>query len=976
MAAPEKKDGPGFPVAIVATMLVALAGLIVGQWQLVGMRPPASEVGGYPPGPLQDVPGRLWQDPFGVVDQHLKRVKTAPPDQDSPPPLSGSQRLGRLQIRLREPGPTTDILGVMVFGGDYTEYAEQRRRTRYAVVSGLSSEGFVPEEPEALGYFKPAGGSMRQAQVPFEWFQHEGSRRQVLLLWLDENALGNKTAFSQLSRLATSLRVSSGKRQARVTILGPVASGTLEALVTEMKQNPTRAAGVRFFSSATGAAGLQDALPASVHRVIATDDTLMASLIRELRLRRVDPARKAQPDRVVLVSEWDTSYGRALPKAFERAVCNAGALCLDARAPWVHSFSYLRGLDGQIPGGQRPESKSSGDKTQPDGDRTSGPFERAEGQGQFDYLRRLAARVQEVAEDRRGGEGGGEIKAIGVLGSDVYDKSLVLQAFRNEFPKAILFTTDLDARMLHPVDYRWTRNLLVASGFGLALHPDRQRNIPPFRDSYQTATFFATQQALQAEQPGQAMTIPPRLFEIARSRAFDLSPDAPGRIHPKAPRLLPHPGGWPLFAGVWIAILSPILLYLASPRLRDRADGLLRWVRAEWRRRKVRFAACVLACAVLVSAAGVWIVREGQAGVGEPFLLLSGVSLWPTEVIRLVAATLSASFLVSLWQRIHRVPERLKHEFGEMPADTRRRPVARSWLRRMVAALRDKELDQRLPEGQRYEATALWADYLKQASFRSQCRRVLPALVLFLVFCYLVVSLDMPHAPSRGVSALMINRVIVTLGILLLAWLILAVSDTIRLAEKYLDMFGKSEPTIWPEPISTTAGDFLGIPLAPGVPLEKIKRRCVGHWLDIRMIEMWTDVISPVIYYPFIVLCLIFLARSPLFDNWITPYPLMLVFGLSAAYAATCAFKLRHVAERARARALDRFTYLLVNAKGEGGSPPLAGQIETMIKEIQTLHRGAFAPFTEQPVVRALLLPVSSVGGMSLLLHYLGWGEW
>jgi len=118
------------------------------------------------------------------------------------------------------------------------------------------------------------------------------------------------------------------------------------------------------------------------------------------------------------------------------------------------------------------------------------------------------------------------------------------------------------------------------------------------------------------------------------------------------------------------------------------------------------------------------------------------------------------------------------------------------------------------------------------------------------------------------------------------------------------------------------------------------------------------------------------LSRSPLFDNWVTPYPLMLVFGSSAAYAAACAFKLRHVAERARIRALDRFTYLLVHAKGEGGSPSLAGQIETMIKESQALHWGAFAPFTEQPVVRALLVPISSVGGMSLLLRSLGWGDW
>ena len=75
MAAPDKKDGAGLPVALLATVLVALAGILVGQWQLVGTRPSPSEIAAYPPGTLQDVPGRLWQDPFAAIDQYLKRPK-------------------------------------------------------------------------------------------------------------------------------------------------------------------------------------------------------------------------------------------------------------------------------------------------------------------------------------------------------------------------------------------------------------------------------------------------------------------------------------------------------------------------------------------------------------------------------------------------------------------------------------------------------------------------------------------------------------------------------------------------------------------------------------------------------------------------------------------------------------------------------------------------------------------------------------
>ena len=68
--------------------------------------------------------------------------------------------------------------------------------------------------------------------------------------------------------------------------------------------------------------------------------------------------------------------------------------------------------------------------------------QRPEGRGQLDYVLRLAAALKE--EEAKNGE---EFRAIGVLGSDVYDKLLILQALRPTFPRAIFFTTDLNARL-------------------------------------------------------------------------------------------------------------------------------------------------------------------------------------------------------------------------------------------------------------------------------------------------------------------------------------------------------------------------------------------------------------------------------------------------------------------------------------------------------------------------------------------------
>lgn len=111
-------------------------------------------------------------------------------------------------------------------------------------------------------------------------------------------------------------------------------------------------------------------------------------------------------------------------------------------------------------------------------------------------MRRLAAAVKASDTELRQ-KGEGHIAAIGVLGSDVYDKLLILQALRPEFPDALFFTTDLDGLLLPQNKTRYTRNLLVASAFGLTLDARVQEDIPPFRDTYQTSAFRTARLAIE-----------------------------------------------------------------------------------------------------------------------------------------------------------------------------------------------------------------------------------------------------------------------------------------------------------------------------------------------------------------------------------------------------------------------------------------------------------------------------------------------
>jgi len=309
-----------------------------------------------------------------------------------------------------------------------------------------------------------------------------------------------------------------------------------------------------------------------------------------------------------------------------------------------------------------------------------GELEAAEGMGQFDYLRRLADQVRE-RDSRLQQKGEGKIKAIGILGSDVYDKLLILQALKPEFPDALFFTTDLDALLLSSAKSKYARNLIVASGYDLRLCDALQSDIPPFRSAYQTSVFLSTRIAVRngtqpkdSNQNAEANTRTAlkrwmneaRLFEVGRTGALALpainvNSEAEGdhdrgasqrhscdsdilecdSVMPQIAALYPE-----LKAGSLVSagLLGAIILFcviLSSHGLRrlcfaqqGYAIGLprLNSARLVW--------LILLGLLALVLSFGfctAWPAIAGfltQHGVGEPMTLFEGVSVWPTILLR------------------------------------------------------------------------------------------------------------------------------------------------------------------------------------------------------------------------------------------------------------------------------------------------------------------------------------------------------
>ena len=357
--------------------------------------------------------------------------------------------------------------------------------------------------------------------------------------------------------------------------------------------------------------------------VTSTDDALASTLLAELARRQVDPGK--DQNHIALITEWDTFYGRTIPLTFaykleqlydnktpdllQQLPFSLGQLysnhtpdllqqlcfgldqlyqtpdllkqlrfSLGRHSEQLHSFSYLQGIDGKLPASSpqvSPEPKTGPDSTK-EKERKTPEANRAEGPSQLDYIPRLADHIEQVNRELFVDSPATQIRAIGVLGSDLYDKLLTLQALRPRFPNAIFFTTDLDARLWHPNQLKWTRNMVVASSFGLELKPELQQDIPPFRDSYQTAEYLGCLSALGLVSTDKLKCISPRLFEIGRNGPVDLK-RCSARSEPAEQSLKKA------FISEWRLLMNPPLDDPIYPRVRMR----LSW---EW---ATRVAVCL-----------------------------------------------------------------------------------------------------------------------------------------------------------------------------------------------------------------------------------------------------------------------------------------------------------------------------------------------------------------------------------------------
>jgi len=724
MAEDRKPESGGYgsplPIALIMTMLASL--LIGHSLPYQDERPSADPLKSSHPS-LQNIDARLWQDPFSTVENAANAANKPAAEaksltlfldgrpanveiRPSPTPPPSVEKKSIVPNALKHSNQAITVMAVTLPGGPYPEEAEQRMRRRYAVLSGLANQDWIPSDEQHIGAFEPDQDDL-QKKVPFEWWlPRDGNEKSpILVLWLDEASL-TETPFAKINRLLK--LVMPDQDQVSYRVIGPNSSATLRTMLAEI-ENPSFAhppcptspklgdaadcrLDIGFYAAAATAADFELSNLCNnqsercleqlfsdkgirLLRTTSSDEDLMKALVSELSLRRISANAH-----IVILSEWDTFYGRAMRDTFVKTwpskpkTTPPGSQCGQKT---VHSYSYMRGLDGKLPksGDKSADAKASGaNKDKPT---ENANIETPEGQSQKDYLRRLAGNIAELDSCLIQSSPDGGIAAIGILGSDVYDKLLILQALRQYFPHTLFFTTDLDAIYNHPSKWLQTHNLLVAAPYGLNLNGEWQGSIPPFRDNYQTALFLSTQLAVKSPSPHFNPLIP-TLFEIGRGRTIPL---AVARCEDSR-SLSPNPEHciWPN----WEQADQDIQPAVKSSRFSFEFKNVLflslslicMACLVSWQIRKWALSAvcrvldsgltALIATAVALSALGIFVVfNEYLASpMAEPFYWLEGASIWPTEGLRLVAYLGAVSFFCWGQRRLTKMRLTISETFG------------------------------------------------------------------------------------------------------------------------------------------------------------------------------------------------------------------------------------------------------------------------------------------------------------------------
>lgn len=723
----------------------------------------------------------------------------------------------------------------------------------------------------------------------------------------------------------------------------------------------------------------------SIVRSSGTDDMLAKALVWELQQRGINKAislfgslkkeilcvmNQCEQDGLVLIHEQDSSYSRDLARLIKKEF-NEISNTKDS----VKTFAYFRGLDGKIPDikdndkepARNEKKEISGLLAQMD----DAPPEHAEGRNQFDYLRRLTDVIEKLDVD----SDSHRIRAIGIIGNDVYDKLIILRALRERFRDKVFFTTDLDARYLHADQNKWSRNLVVASNFDLTMNEGLQSSTMPFRASYQTSTFFATLLAIQDSEKSEASDqvleeklnkwLRPQIFEIGNTEAIHLASLSTHCLNGKIKdektnnciekaqsdfneNLLStkgndsfdvltyesiEPSRTPKISSIKLIVINLFILglgifcycHLRNLNTTCQQANTSKFLCIE----KIPFSVWIT-LGIFILLIQYWMVKDNFPTHynGEPLSWSEGISVWPNLLIRFFGILLVAILAILIFQKI---------------------------LERIEQREKDKDFSDDFKE--------IWHEYTHSVGLNKE---TLPRIILYTVIGLTlsgVVFIFYPlNFPARGYITANLHDILRFSQFFAIWFLIFWVYHEIKNCICFVNKLNKQDKD---KDKDKDKCIFSSEFLEKKEKEYRIPKTDLDSYLRFKLIVDVSESINSLIYLPFIMIFVVTIGRSTYFDALGLPLSLIVVFVFEVLLLSWMVYRLRNSANSVRDEILKDY-------EAKIPKETRSNLINSLIEDIRNTQQGVYASYMNHPLISAILLPIGGISGLHIFEYFFG----
>jgi multisubunit Na+/H+ antiporter MnhG subunit len=405
---------------------------------------------------------------------------------------------------------------------------------------------------------------------------------------------------------------------------------------------------------------------------------------------------------------------------------------------------------------------------------------------------------------------------------------------------------------------------------------------------------------------------------------------------------------------------------------------------------------------------------------GQPMLWLEGISIWPTIVLRIAIVVLCLLLLFHSRRWLNK-------DFWKLADEMKMEPALRRvmWAEEEIASTKSpwtrlvSYFNYRMWDDDRWVYAdqsmspyllRFWGPYMYQSRSKARVFRVWTYVVIFFVLWgILELVFGNPPIPTRGLWAFSLYTLASWVLNVATLFLTLFVADATFLTWRVINALRRETDRSFEDTSLEATPEEVGMGIAAAATQAELDRETTGarppdasnaptgakpsiwtdatlskfgsriglppadleHWVDLVFLSKRTKTITTLIYLPFIIVALVIVSRSRLFANYAPSLPEILVMTLALLIVTVSAMALRQAAEASRAKAHRRLNDQIMLAKQSGEGESRGAQLELLSHRMDELNEGALTPFSQQPLLRAMLLPLGSFGGTALVEYLL-----